>query len=188
MAALREAAQPVVVGAGTMRAENPPPFLRSQKKPPAATPPAFTWVILTRTFDLPADGRVLSSSEVRKIIVAPGLSDGRTPSGGLEARAEIWRLGREQVDLGALLNRLGERGVRRLVVEGGGEVNFAFFKAGLVDEVFVTVCPYILGGRGAPTLADGEGFAAGGALRLELLDLERRGAEVFLHYRCRRRS
>jgi riboflavin-specific deaminase-like protein len=48
--------------------------------------------------------------------------------------------------------------VKRLLCEGGGELNDALFRAGLVDEVHLTVCPKIFGGRTAPTIADGRGF------------------------------
>ena len=47
--------------------------------------------------------------------------------------------------------------VRRLLCEGGGELNDALFRAGVVDELHLTVCPKIFGGRTAPTIADGRG-------------------------------
>jgi len=46
------------------------------------------------------------------------------------------------------------------MVEGGGELIFSLFEAGLVDELRLFVGPKIIGGRDAPTLADGEGFVA----------------------------
>jgi riboflavin biosynthesis pyrimidine reductase len=49
--------------------------------------------------------------------------------------------------------------VKRLLCEGGGELNDALFRAGLVDEVHVTICPKVFGGRTAPTIADGQGFS-----------------------------
>jgi riboflavin-specific deaminase-like protein len=48
--------------------------------------------------------------------------------------------------------------VKRLLCEGGGELHFALIRAGLLDELHLTVCPKIFGGRNAPTIADGEGF------------------------------
>jgi riboflavin-specific deaminase-like protein len=50
-------------------------------------------------------------------------------------------------------------GVKRLLSEGGGELNDALFRADLVDEINLTICPKIFGGRQAPTISDGQGFA-----------------------------
>ena len=50
-------------------------------------------------------------------------------------------------------------GVKRLLCEGGGELNDALFRADLVDEINLTICPKIFGGRAAPTMAEGKGFS-----------------------------
>lgn len=76
-------------------------------------------------------------------------------------------------------------GVRRLLCEGGGELNQALFRGGWVDELHLTVCPVIAGGAAAPTLAGGLGVeslvsAAGfGLVRSRF----RPGGEAFLTYR-----
>jgi 2,5-diamino-6-(ribosylamino)-4(3H)-pyrimidinone 5'-phosphate reductase len=73
--------------------------------------------------------------------------------------------------------------VRRLLCEGGGELNGALFKAGLVDEIHVTLCPLILGGRIAPTLADGMGVTRlADAARFRLASMKRNGSGLFLIY------
>jgi riboflavin biosynthesis pyrimidine reductase len=71
-----------------------------------------------------------------------------------------------------------------LLCEGGGELNGALFRAGLVNEVHVTICALLMTGRYAPTLADGVGarFLADGC-RLNLLSMKRAGDEMFLRYR-----
>ena len=77
-----------------------------------------------------------------------------------------------------------EWNVKRLLCEGGGEINAALFEAGLVNEVHLTICPWIFGGGRAPTLADGDGFAKlAGASRLEIKSQKRIGDELFLVYR-----
>jgi 2,5-diamino-6-(ribosylamino)-4(3H)-pyrimidinone 5'-phosphate reductase len=74
--------------------------------------------------------------------------------------------------------------VKRLLCEGGGEVNGALFKAGLVDEVHLTMCPLIFGGRDAPTLADGAGVEhLAQAARLRLVSMKRYDDGSFLVYR-----
>jgi len=64
-----------------------------------------------------------------------------------------------ELDFAAALGWLrSEWKVKRLLCEGGGELNDALFRAGLVDEIHLTICPKIFGGREAPTIADGLGM------------------------------
>ena len=77
--------------------------------------------------------------------------------------------------------------VRRLVGEGGGEVNDALFRSGLVNELHLTICPKVFGGRRGPTIADGLGAPClEQAAQLELRSARRRGDELFLVYRFKR--
>lgn len=65
--------------------------------------------------------------------------------------------GEETLDFSLALSRLRtEWGIERLLCEGGGRLNAALFRAGLVHEVHLTICPGIIGGHEAPTIADGE--------------------------------
>ncbi|HTD68295.1 MAG TPA: dihydrofolate reductase family protein, partial [Candidatus Limnocylindria bacterium] len=76
-----------------------------------------------------------------------------------------------------------EWNVRRLLCEGGGELNGALFRADLVDEVYLTLCPKIFGSREAPTMADGIGVGSlGEAIPLKLKSSQRIGDELFLIY------
>jgi len=77
-----------------------------------------------------------------------------------------------------------EWGVKRLLCEGGGELNAGLFRAGVVNEVYITLCPLILGGRNAPTAADGTNVPKlSEAIPLRLKSMKRVGAELFLVYR-----
>jgi 2,5-diamino-6-(ribosylamino)-4(3H)-pyrimidinone 5'-phosphate reductase len=71
---------------------------------------------------------------------------------------EIIHCGEERVDLAELMTHLYKRGVKRLMVEGGANLNWSMIKLGLVDELFIYVGGLIIGGKDAPTLIDGEGF------------------------------
>ncbi|MBN2505065.1 MAG: dihydrofolate reductase family protein, partial [Verrucomicrobia bacterium] len=76
-----------------------------------------------------------------------------------------------------------------LVCEGGGVLNAALLRGGLVDELHVTIAPIVCGGRSAPTLADGLGaarLAGADRLRLRLMTRRRAGDELFLVYRVAR--
>lgn len=80
-----------------------------------------------------------------------------------------------------------EWNVRRLLCEGGGELNAALFQAGLVDEVHLTICPRIFGGRNAPTIADGrDGKRLADATGLTAKSAKVFGDELFLVYRVNR--
>ena len=101
---------------------------------------------------------------------------------------EVRICGEKEIDFGAALRGLRKDwGIRQLLCEGGGELNAALLLAGLVDEVYVTICPMVFGGRNAPTLAGGAGVAClADALKLELESSRRAGDEMFLCYRVRR--
>jgi riboflavin-specific deaminase-like protein len=98
--------------------------------------------------------------------------------------AEVGVFGEKTLDFAAALRWLREKwNVKRLLCEGGGEINGALFEAGVVDEVHLTLCPVIFGGRTAPTLADGIGVnALKDATGLKLKSLKRIGDELFLVY------
>jgi 2,5-diamino-6-(ribosylamino)-4(3H)-pyrimidinone 5'-phosphate reductase len=100
--------------------------------------------------------------------------------------AEVRVCGTKEINFRSALRWLRRKwGVKRLVCEGGGELNDALFRAGLVNELRLTVCPRVLGGRSAPTIADGLGAGAlAWGARLEFQSARRRGDEMFLAYRC----
>ena len=73
---------------------------------------------------------------------------------------EVKVFGETEIDFAAALRWLRTgKNVKRLLCEGGGELNDALFRASLVDEIHLTLCPEIFGGRTAPTIADGAGFS-----------------------------
>jgi riboflavin-specific deaminase-like protein len=72
---------------------------------------------------------------------------------------EVKICGKREINFRAALLWLREKWkVKRLLCEGGGELNDSLFRTGLVDEIHLTICPKIFGGRQAPTIADGFGF------------------------------
>jgi 2,5-diamino-6-(ribosylamino)-4(3H)-pyrimidinone 5'-phosphate reductase len=94
---------------------------------------------------------------------------------------EVIICGEAEIDFHVAFRWLHEKwGVKRLLCEGGGELNHALFHADLVDELRLTICPKIFGGRAAPTIADGHGFGClGAATRLQFKSIQRVGEELF---------
>ena len=98
---------------------------------------------------------------------------------------EVKICGRREINFRAALRWLRKKwGVKRLLCEGGGELNDALFRAGLADELHLTFCSHIFGGRNAPTIADGVGFRRlAEALPLQIKSFKHIGNEVFAVFR-----
>ena len=93
--------------------------------------------------------------------------------------------GRNKINFNAAFRWLRtEWQVKWLLCEGGGELNAALFRAGLVDELHLTVCPKIFGGHCAPSIADGHGFSRlAAAERFRVKSVRQIGGELFTVFR-----
>ncbi|GAB6878064.1 2,5-diamino-6-(ribosylamino)-4(3H)-pyrimidinone 5'-phosphate reductase [Halorubrum gandharaense] len=181
---IRAAADAVMVGVGTVLADDPHLTLDEEDRRVQrlrngrSGHPAR--VVADSRGRTPTDARILDNEATTYLLV----SEDTPPSRREEltaAGAEVVVAGEERVDLAAGLTELGERGVDRLMVEGGGELIFSLFEAELVDELQVYVGSLVVGGREAPTLADGEGFVDAFP-RLELTKTERLDDGIVLSY------
>jgi len=96
---------------------------------------------------------------------------------------EVIRCGRNKIALKRLLNILQKRGINKILLEGGGITNWYFLKEKLVDELILTVTPYILGGIDAISLVQGDGFNKISKSPLfKLRKIKRMKNEIILHY------
>ncbi|WP_135822678.1 2,5-diamino-6-(ribosylamino)-4(3H)-pyrimidinone 5'-phosphate reductase [Halostella litorea] len=151
----------VAVGVGTVLADDPhltlddPERVERRRDRGESGHPAR--VVADSRARTPTDARVLDDAATTYVLVSDAAPANRVAA-LREAGAEPIAAGGERVDLPAAFDALADRGVDRLMVEGGGELIFSLFDAGLVDELTVFVGPTVIGGRDAPTLADGEGF------------------------------
>ncbi len=95
--------------------------------------------------------------------------------------------GKTRVDLRTVLRKLRARfGIRKLLLEGGGNINGSFLTAGLIDELSLLLAPVADGGIGTPSLFDAR-QGPGPARRLKLLSVEqRRGDMLWLRYKVQR--
>lgn len=158
---LRADSDAVMVGVGTVQADDPSLTVkdadrhsarldRGESKNPAR-------VIADSRIRTPPEAAVLDDAAETYLLTSQA-----APTDFIEqmeaAGAYVLAAGEERVDLTTALAKLEGEGIDRLLVEGGGELIFSLFEAGLVDELRVYIGATVLGGRDAPTLADGDGF------------------------------
>jgi diaminohydroxyphosphoribosylaminopyrimidine deaminase / 5-amino-6-(5-phosphoribosylamino)uracil reductase len=152
---LRALCDAVVVGAGTVQADDPRLTTRMVEGPSPVR------VVIDPDRRLSAGFKVFQDSAAETILVTS--KDGPFTHG----KAEVARLprGRSGPSLSAMLDMLAVRGLTRIFVEGGGRTVSAFLLGGYLDHLHLTVAPIILGsGRPAfslpevPSIADGLRF------------------------------
>jgi len=189
---LRAGADALMVAAGTVRSDNPAWHVRTKsvrdEREAGGNPGAPHRVLVSASADIPEDSRFFETAHGGDSILVT--TNNAKPSNlkRFEGRAEVWRFGDRTVDLRATLRMLRDRGIDRLLVEGGGELNWSLFRLDLVDELFVTVAPALLGGSDAPTLLAGTGWPMRSQRRLRLLDVDRDGDELYCRYAVETRS
>ncbi len=173
----------ILVGAGTLRADNPRLLVNSEQRRAArvaAGKPAYPLkVTVSHSGDLDSDLMFWHHGDSKLVYTTTvGAAKARERLAGL---ADVVDLG-ENIDLGALLDDLGTRGVQRLMVEGGSSIHTAFLSAGLADEIHMAVAPLIVGDEGAPRFLNPAKFPGGSTRRMQLADVETIEDVVLLRY------
>jgi 5-amino-6-(5-phosphoribosylamino)uracil reductase len=188
---LRAGSDAIMIGAATVRRDNPRLLVRSSARREARVarglPVSPARVTLTRSGDLDPAARFFTAGEGGRLVYAasPAVPAIRARLAGSEA--EVVGAG-DPLSLGAVLADLAGRGVRRLMVEGGGTLIVQFLAAGLADELHLAIAPVFVGDPGAPRLAAETGAAGslGGAgsihRRMQLAEVRQIGDMVLLRY------
>jgi len=110
----------------------------------------------------------------------------RSPADDRWEQILTWETPAGEIDLVAALTYLATKGIDRLAVLGGGELVGSLLAVDAIDELWLTVCPLLIGGVSSPTPVDGVGFSTKMAPRLQLLEVKQVEQELFLHYRINR--
>lgn len=180
----RAASDAILVGAGTLRRDNPRLLVRSAERrairEAAGLPASPFKVTMTRRADLDPGLRFFAADGAGKLVYASDrvAADLAVRLGGA---AEVRAAG-ESVDLRWLLTDLAERGVKRVMVEGGEAVHTAFLGAGLADELHLVVAPFFVGGGGAPRFVGSGRFPHDASSPMRLDEVRRIGQSVLLRY------
>lgn len=168
---IRGLADAILVGGNTFR--NWPLPLYSQSH--TAKKPALN-VIVTRQAELPFSENYSNESRIRPLVLSSH------PDVVKKCKKE-YRYYPTTVTPADILQTLKEFSVQTLLLECGGDLLFQFLESGQVDEMYVTLCPKVLGGYGAPTLVDGKGFTNRNFPNLHLLKSHAIHSELYLHYK-----
>jgi 2,5-diamino-6-(ribosylamino)-4(3H)-pyrimidinone 5'-phosphate reductase len=188
---LRASVDAIVVGISTILADDPRLTVRLAKgRNPVR-------IIVDSRSRIPLDSQVLQTASTTRTMVA--VTD-QAPAEKIAQMREtgasvlVVSEGRGEnaavphgVDLKELFRALEKMGLKKILVEGGGELNWSLLRLGMVDELIVTVAPKIAGGRLATTLVEGDGFdqiSRGIQLKLGRVERKKTG-ELVLHYRPR---
>lgn len=176
--ALRTRVDAVMVGAGTLRAENYGRLVRKPERREArervGLDPDPVAVVISGRLNLPPDLPLLQAPE-QKVLIAT-FSDGEVEG---EAQIEYLRHDSHHVDMKRLGSELRERGIRAVLCEGGPVLNAELLQAGMVDELFHCLAPKLAGEPDAPTLITG---VLHETAEMELRWVMENGSHLFMRY------
>ncbi|WP_034239332.1 RibD family protein [Saccharomonospora iraqiensis] len=174
----------ILVGANTIRADNPRLLVRSperqQRRVEDGLPASPAKVTLTTTGELDPESRFFTTGETDKLVYTP---DSAVPA--VEDRvgrvATVCGMG-EPLDVHAVLADLADRKIERLMVEGGGTMHTLFLTAGVVDELHLVLAPFFVGQAAAPRFVRPAVFPQNPHRPMTLAETRQLGDVVLLRY------
>ncbi|TQK69808.1 dihydrofolate reductase family protein [Nocardioides sp. SLBN-35] len=181
---VRAGCDAILVGATTVRNDDPRLLIRSQERRrsrvAAGLPAGPVKVTLTCRGDLDPAARFFTAGDGEKLVYCPDPTVPMVES-RVGAEAKVVGLG-DRVRMEALVADLGSRGVRRLMVEGGGSVHTQFLTAGLADELQLVVAPFFVGDARARRFVGDGVFPWHAGSRAELVETRAIGDVALLRY------
>jgi len=183
--ALRCQHDAIIIGAGTLRADNPLllPSREHRKRRRTAGLQEAPWrIILSRSLDFDPGARGLRPDQSSPIVVLCSETAPESRRAACRAKGMTLQIHKDaDVDLPAALDVLAAEGIRHIQCEGGSQTNAAFLAAGLVDALWLTLCPQILADPKAPSLV--APCLAYPSPAFRLVEQRRHESELYLHYR-----
>ena len=182
---LRASSDAVMVGIGTVLADDPSLTVKSEARRAARKVDGReenpVRVVVDSKARTPLDADIFRKGKGTRV-VAVSRSAPRERVKALEEMAVVIVAGEDKVDLLELVVRLKEMSIDRLMIEGGAGLNWGMLSCGLVDEIYSFVGNLIIGGSSSPTLVDGPGFEENEIMGLEFVSCERMDDGVVLKW------
>lgn len=175
---LRSNVDAILIGKRTMMIDDPSLTVKYVKgKNPIR-------VILDSMGSIKSNSKIIQTcKEIPTIIAASEKISEKNAARLQRCGLEVIKCGKNRINLKKLLHILRRKGIRKLLVEGGGITNWSFINERIVDEIIVTLTPFILGGKEATSLVEGKGFdKISEARSLKLKKVYRVKNELVLHY------
>jgi len=175
---LRSKVNGILIGKNTLQCDNPILAVRYSKgKNP-------TRIILDSKGTISSNSRIIKTAKKIPTIIAVSKQITKKNHSRLKKYpVDVVVLGEKNVNLKKLLKYLAKKRIRKLLVEGGGTVNWEFIKQNLYDEIIVTITPFLLGGKNAITLVQGIGFSIiDKSSKLKLKKIIHQKNEIVLQY------
>ncbi len=187
---LKAGCDAVMVGIGTVLADDPSltvksPDLKKQRMD-EGHPEHPVRVVIDSRARTPLTASILTKGDGLRVVAVSGRADPDRVA-ALRGKATVIVAGENEVDLARVLDELGAMGIRSLMAEGGGTLIAGLVRAGLIDEFYTYVGSIVIGGRDAPTPADGPGWTKEDEFaRLTLAEVTRMDDGVLLHWTVNR--
>jgi 2,5-diamino-6-(ribosylamino)-4(3H)-pyrimidinone 5'-phosphate reductase len=181
---LRASVDAIIVGISTVLIDNPRLTVRLVKKPHKEKKPAR--IIIDSTGKIPLDSRILrTASKIKTIVAVTKRANFDTIHKIKNTGAIVIISGRETVNLKEVFSIINKMGFDKILVEGGGEINWSLLHLGIVNELIITITPRIVGGRQATTLVEGDGYPkVSRGIKMQLKKaLRQNNGELVLYYK-----
>jgi riboflavin-specific deaminase-like protein len=186
---VRAASDAILIGATTMRKDNPRLLVNSAarraKRMADGRSEYPLKVTVTASGDLDRDLKFWHHGGRKMVFTTDGALE--KVQATLDGLADVVSTGSE-LDWEAVLEELGRRGVERLMVEGGATVHTQLMAANLADEVHLAVAPLLVGDPQAPKFLGAASYPGGSTARMKLLEARVVGDVVLLRYAPKERS
>ena len=182
--AVRASCDAILVGAATVRVDNPRLLVRSEARREARArrglPSSPMKVTVTQRAELDARADFFTAGDTEKLVycASPRVTDARERLGPVATVVD----GGERVEMRRLSTDLAVRGVERLMVEGGGTVHTQFLSEDIVDELQLVVAPVFVGDSEAPRFVRDGRFPWNPSRRAALVDVSKIGDVVLMRY------